>query len=305
MLLDPPRNADLYVSRMPMRPARIALPVGGGVLVAGTAMVWAWSTGLVGDSREMPGWILAWTGLLFAAAGLVVLVRAGSHVLRQRDGRRRAAPFGGHRWRRRVLLDDSRLALAQKLTAVALLGGLLLPMNLAVVNLRDLVDGHEILKWYRWLPLIVVGLFDLALMAAAFALLRQLLQAILYGRCRLVLNEGPPVRPGGVLAGRLELPGSAAGARHCDVVLRCVRESQQRRGGTDDVEHRAELLFESRERLAVGPSGLAELRLPVPVEAPTTDFESVRVCYWELVVSIPLEPVSFEAVFLVPVHATP
>lgn len=280
-----------------MGPARIAVPLGSMLVLAGTGMIAAWHFEVVGSGGEAPPWLVAWLGGVFIAGGGVVAGRAARHLVRQH----RAAGFA-ERWRRdhpwplREAVDQSVAGISQHVVALGLMGGLLVPLNVGFVLARDVTPS-----WSAWIPLLVVGLFDALFLLSAGYLVYRILQRRRFGASRFVFEDGPPFILGGELRGTFQASPLLSSASACTATLRGVHEYMLVRG--EDSNHVAEVFFEETARLEIGPAGTAHVRFALPADQPPTSLAEPPTRYWELAITGRRPGIDFEAVFLLPVYA--
>ena len=158
-------------------------------------------------------------------------------------------------------------------------------------------------KEWDWIPMVVLGLFDIAIAVmlgyAGYLVLRYLKfgeSRVIYGT--LPLYTGSQVRLA-FEGGRLLENCSSIEAQ-----LVCIEEFYERKGKNSRAVF--EQLYASTRQFSTGASGAAQLEFDLPQDAPGTRLaveggEFPR--YWELVVTAKLPGIDYEGLFLLPIYA--
>jgi len=299
--VNPPRRIQTAMSRMPLGPATIAVPLGSVLFVAGCGLAAAWYFGVAKPNRGVPGWMLGWVGGLFALSGAFVTAKAGRHLLWKR--RARSLAFAWQRdypWPAREASDAGAPGMRQHAAGVLVAVAILVPLNFGL--LLSFEKGLPPGGILELIPLLGLVLLDLLILLSLAYLVYRAVQRQRFGRSRLVFENGPPLLLGGELRARLEVSPLLAAAHECTATLRAVHEYMQVSG--DDHTHVAEVLYEDSAPLEVSPTGSAQVRFALPANAPATSLAEPPTRYWELVVGGKCTGIDFEAVFLLPVYAT-
>ena len=272
--------------------------VGGGVL--GVSLGW-----IPTEDSSFHGsrWVVGCVGAVFMGAGLGVMGMALRFPVRRwvLARNRRLFPnqpaLWDHPWNPRGEAQNRAGKLAQ-----SLLAALGITLFLVPFNWWAFFSGDD-----TWMVKIIVGLFDLILVACWWGMFHTLVWAVKYGPAWLRWDSFP-VRRDAVLL-RWE-PGR--GLRGWDAgvfTLRCVRErvqSAQERNGTES-QQLHECLWEEERRLdgksAVFGSRELGLAFTLPAEAPGTSLSAEQPVYWELEVHISQPGVDFVHRYLVPIYS--
>jgi hypothetical protein len=274
---------------------------GGGLALS------ALLTGIVAPgavkSRGMPAWILALVGLLFAVAGLSVLVHGIRGVERMsRVGRLRTAhpnePWRwDHVWNERGATDDAGARARHFFVAAMFVFAFLTPFHWIgfFAPRPQLVFGLAALLF----DALGVGL----LVAAGYFVARRLK----YGR-GVALFESFPFRRGSTLELHVEAPSALPQHAVATATLRCVQERYVTSGTGKNRSTTVQCFEVYRDTAPVelvdAGAGLRALRVsfPIPADVPTTDLASRPCRYWEVDVEAVTDGVDYGARFLVPVY---
>lgn len=187
--------------------------------------------------------------------------------------------------------------------AMTLLAGLLVPLHIAFVTeilSRDGRDSHG-----SWVPVIVLGIFDLVLLLGIGDLALRGLRWLRFGRLRLECGT-IPLRLGEAIRLELVAPAMLAPGQEVAGHLRCVAETflHRRRGSQIHIEQVSYALHDETATSRVGDDGRAsfEFRLPGTDEALGNDLVSDPPRYWELEVQAKRPGLDLSERFLLPVY---
>jgi hypothetical protein len=256
------------------------------------------------SSVNAPRWILTSVGAVFGLVGILIL---GKGVDRRRRLARRnrllaARPdepwHADHTWSPRGETWSGLRPIVRGLG-----GTLFLALFLVPFNWWAYLSGHGPV-----MVMIIVGIFDAALVLSALYVGLLLLRCLRYGRCEL-LYESFPFSVGGEVALRFRRSGAAA-FRRLTFVLRCVEERVETTGSGKNrstrvvgyARHEQERVLEEVDGAAV-PGKDVPLRFEVPAGAPGTKLAESPPVYWELTVHGETGGPDLVATFLVPVYS--
>ena len=280
-----------------------------GVLVTGIGlglagvMLGLIAPGSVKANGEMPTWIIAIVGGLFAWAGLSLTVHGLRGVRSATRVRSLRAMYPGepwrwdHPWDERVALDDTASRARQFFVVGVFVLVVMTPFN-------------WIGFFGPWVALpfaIVALLFDAIgvglLVAAGYFVLRRMK----YGRGTALLGAFP-FRRGSTLELQVQAPPALPQHAAVSATLRCVQERYVTSGTGEDRKTTVECFETYRdaapaELLGAGGGRRAlRVRFDLPADAPTTDLASRPCRYWEVDVEAVTDGVDYGARFLVPVY---
>ena len=249
-----------------------------------------------------PYWVLTIFGAVFFLAGLLMWVIAWRQFI---ENRRRAKALALH-LTEPALLDrnwDVRGFTPSRWTKVfGHLAGLAgLALFLSIFNWwAFLADGP-------WLVKVIVGVFDLVLVAGLVQV------AMLIGR---TLKFGPsgvdyvrfPYRVGESVVVRWLVPARVNQVNGGKITLRCVEEWHETRGRgknhstvfIQEVKWRGTWHVEPLSELPVGK--LVELGFATPPDALSTCFDTDRPVFWELKIELNLPGLDFVETYVLPVY---
>ncbi len=248
--------------------------------------------------RDEPTWILGAMGILFGAAGLWIISRGVANVIAQATLRRRMARWPQEPWRWDHSWDPTAAVTGgfgeqvQGAVGVLFFGLFLAPFN-----------------WLAWrefgIWVVVVGLFDLILLAIVGVLVYGFLRFARYGKSRLRFATFPFFL-GGSFEASLERAARLRSCRSVKVRLQCVEEMREPNG--DSTKTVAYSIYADERTLdpeAGGSADPSEMRIAFPLpkgEAFDTALQQRPPRYWELVVTAETPGVDYAATFLVPIY---
>lgn len=289
-------------ARIPLLPSSIALSLGIMLLVFGTGISAATAAGWINPDPRYPPWVLFGVSGFFLLGGGWVAGRAAAQI----RWNRRAQDFPeawqrDYPWPEHAVLDDSNRALVYQIAGLSIFGMLLLVLH--ALYLSRPIHWKEFLEDGRWVPAVVLGLFDLVFILGLGHLLYRLAQRLRFGRLRLVFEQGLPFFLGGKLRGRLEGHPKLARATRAEAVLRCVDEFYVNDGSSRSKQHVMQAVYEEPQPLSFDLAGTADIRFDLPADGLETCLAGLPATrYWELVVRVAFPGVDYEGVFLVPVY---
>ena len=273
------------------------LGVGVWATLAGTKLI------PIDESKlHAPHWVLAAFGVVFGLGELMLWVMG----LRQfRANRRRNAL----QWRDPALADypwDTRGFTPPRWSraAKAIGGVIFLTLFLSMFNWWAFMANGP------WMVKIIVGLFDLILLFAAWQTGMLIGRTLKFGPSRIEFARFP-FRPGETVSLHWLVPQGMTRAAKGTFTLRCVEEWYEVRGSG---KNRSKRLVQEAVWSATGhldqPQELIagrmdELRFDVPPDAPGTSLSNgdTKPVFWELVVDLDLAGLDFKETYLVPVYA--
>jgi hypothetical protein len=279
-----------------------------GLLVGGVGFtIMAVAAGVLtinqSGGRQIPGWLIASIGGVFAFAGMSLVVHGLHGALRMARVRqlRAAHPhepwWWDHTWDESASTDDTGARAGRW-------------FNAAVFMFMILAPFHWIGFFAPRAPLVFglfALLFDLAILAmlgrAAYLLARRLK----YGSGRAFF-ERFPFRPGTTLEMHVEAPRALPQHAIATATLRCIQERYVTNGSREDATLSVECFEIYRDTApaqlaSAGAGGRAlRVRFDLPRDVPTTDLASRPCRYWELDVEASTDGVDYGARYLVPVY---
>jgi hypothetical protein len=296
--------------RTEQRGAQTGFPTWGGILFGGVFVATGVAVALIGlkvipveaASVKSPFWVLTVFGLVFALAGLAVWAMAGRQFAMEKRRREAQRQFGGepaladYNWDTRGFAPP-RWKRAMKAAAAAAFVTLFL----------------SIFNWWAFFtnsPLMVkilVGVFDLILLAVWWEAVRRIGQAMKFGGSQVVFEKFP-YRRGAPIVLRWEVADGVAQINKGTFTLRCVEEWYETRGSGKN--RSTSLVHEERWRATWHVDGASSLRrgesvalrFELPADAPATQLGAKRPVFWELEVKLDLAGLDFEETYLVPVY---
>jgi len=268
--------------------------------------VWATLAGLklapLDESKlHAPYWVLAMVGVVFALAGVMVW----SMGWRQLKANKHRAELG---MRNPVLADyawDERGFTPPRWASAAKgVGGVIFfALFLSMFN------------WWAffakgpWMVKIIVGLFDLVLIWAAWLACLRVGRTLKFGPSRIEFARFP-FHPGETLSLHWVVPNGLTHAAKGIFTLRCVEEWYETRGSG---KNRSKQLVQEAVWSVTGeldeprdltPGRPEELRFDIPAEVMGTrmNAKDTKPVFWELVIELDLAGLDFKETYMVPIY---
>ncbi len=254
------------------------------------------------SSIHAPLWVLGVAGWVFAAAGLFLIFHGFDGMRRETERKRgmeqypRQPWMWDHPWDPAGYTDD-------KLTPILSHMGGLLFMGIFL----------SIFNWWAFFSddgglfiVMIVGLFDLILIAIFGNLIYKIIQFVKHGKSRLRFGQFPFHLGETVSAAIENLP---QGIDTLKLNLRCVEERYETSGSGDNRSQRVvSYQVYGEERMLKAPSEIAnvgrKMKWDLPGEAELATRLSERPAwFWELEAEGEISGVDFKALYLLPVYA--
>jgi hypothetical protein len=286
-------------------PTWLAVPFGGLFVVVGGAIVLVGTRiiPVAASSVHVPWWVLTMVGVVFALGGLLVW----STVVRQYQAERRRQRAQRRDPDEPALADygwdaDGFAAPRWSRAMKALLGAAGLSLFLSIFNYWAFGMGGP------WMVKIIVGLFDLILVAAWWGAFLRLGRAAKFGGSRIEFTRFP-YRLGEPVMLRW-FPGQGiVRARKGRFTLRCAEQWYERHGSGKNRSTRLvqEVSWSGTwyldEPTTFTRGEVIVFRFEPPVAATPTQLSATQPVFWEFVVTLDLPGLDFEETYLVPVYA--
>lgn len=278
----------------------------GGAFVAMAAMILLMTTGVIpteeGES-DAPMWLIALCAGLFGIPGLWVMYYgvatsiADARVRRQMQHHPDSPWYYDYPWSEYDTTYSDLRSIRQMLLLIVVFAGFA-----AIGHFIANEAGRGI--WPLW---IVIGLFDLVVLAALLALLRSVIRLFRYGRSRLRFDRFP-FRLGGRLSVTWLRPRgmTRSGAMTC--TLRCIEEKFESAGEERGQTINAYAIYEEQktieppmDRAAAFTEVPLSFNLPAGVEFDSR-LRDHPPRYWQLEIRAENGGVDYLARFLTPVY---
>ena len=249
-----------------------------------------------------PHWVLAAFGLVFALAGLMVwgmgwrFFRANLRRKRALANRANDPALADYPWDPRGFTPP-RWAHAAK----AVGGVILLAIFLSIFNWWAFgADGP-------WPVKIIVGLFDMILVWAAWQAVMAIGRTLKFGPSRIEFGKFP-LRPGETAVLRWLVPKGIGRVAHGTFIFRCVEEwyetSHAGKGENKTLVQEQVWAMTCRlgQQVDLRSGKTEELRFDLPPDAASTSLSNGKTVFWELVIELDLAGLDFKETYLVPVY---
>jgi hypothetical protein len=251
--------------------------------------------GILPISLQVPGLFVVMFGFIFLSLGLVVFYLA-SEPIRRRAKLDNASPYqSDYPWSLDGISGDIGSPIEKTILNVIALTAFLVPMHF-------LTAGSNI-GMGKILLIVVLGLFDLILLAHIRALINFGWQRLRFGKTRVQFRQFP-FFVGQTLTVTFK-GGNQLASRTIVATLRCIEE-KIRYSGKHDTDGQIvcyEAYAVEREFNADG-IGQANISFSLPKDVPGTNFKDDLPTYWELTVESISRSPKYERVFLMPVYST-
>lgn len=297
---------------------------GGVFVVMGGAGVLA-SVGVFGQKFEAgrmgPHWIFAAFGFFFFALGVAVWVGA-ARAVRARRRRDRLMRQGSscdalidYPWSEGGFVANPWQVVVRSLCWAAVLAAFLTPFNYLVLgdawrSMRNVSTGDGLGAFFGAMsvvPALIVGIFDFVLVYMVGALLLSVVRAMRFGRGRMAWDRFP-IRPGGEVELRFELPRAIAWFDEAEIELRCVEEFWVDSGRSEKSRTLVhEQVWGDRVSISRGEydsvSRAIPVRFNIPADARSTSISTPPVVFWRADLRVKMPGPDYRASFFVPVYA--
>ena len=243
---------------------------------------------------EPPGWVLVAMGGVFAIVGAGLLVAGGRAVLRERELQANLIDYAEEPWR----FDGWHPEFARDLT-----GGVLAPFGAALFVGLFMVPFNYfmIAKSAPIFAQVIVGVFDVVLVAMVGHAFYRLGRRVKYGDGRLRYRELPLLASQPVHL-TLRLPKALRGRfETLECTFRCAEQLWEQRG-----DQKTLMTYEVYSDARSIPSGELEgeltLDYAVPSEVPGTVLHGDSVFFYELEVKAETPGIDYRATYLLPIY---
>ncbi|MDX6766471.1 MAG: hypothetical protein SFU85_06745 [Candidatus Methylacidiphilales bacterium] len=254
------------------------------------------------SSFHGPRWMVGCIGFVFFVAGLAV-IGMGLHrpfrlraLMRNRRLHPNQPALWDHFWNPAGSVQNRFLRVLQSFLSLLVLGAFLAPFNWWAYFSNE---GHLMVR-------IIVGIFDLILIAVLYGALYTLVWAIKYGPARLTWGTFPLRREAVFL--RWEPGRGLRGWQSGTFTLRCIREKSEtvKSGSETETSRVYDCLWEETRTFGgdtpLANGGAVDLSFTLPRDAPPTTITATEPLYWELEVKIRQPGVDFQHSYLVPIY---
>jgi hypothetical protein len=253
--------------------------------------------------RQVPSWLIASLGAVFAWAGISCVVHGLRGLRRTARSRQLRAAHPGepwrwdHAWDERGSTDDTGARAGQSVYAAIFMFVFLAPFHWIGFVAPDgaLMFG------------VVALLFDAAALALLWRGTYLFARRLKYGGGRALFARFP-FRPGTTLELHVEAPGALPQHALASATLRCIQERYVKSGTGEDATVTVSCFELYRDTApapfiatAIGGRAL-RVRFELPSDVPITDLASRPCRYWEMDVEAGTDGVDYAARYLVPVY---
>jgi hypothetical protein len=279
---------------------RPAVAFGALFVLAGSGVM---AQSFLASSERMhaPRGVIGMVGLVFALAGLFVVVNGIADIVRKRAVAQRAAAspdepwWWDYEWQRDGIGNDTRREIIKAFAVAAFLELFLAPFHwIGFVSPQRL-----------WIFGVGALLFDCVAIGMVVRGTRLLLMRRRYGPSWLRFG-GFPFHTGERLNASLDGFGGLAALPALNATLRCVQERYETRGTGENRNTRVVCyaLWSASATIARSRKGTFEIAFDLPADAPSSAVSERPARYWELVLDTGDVPgIDYSASFLVPVYA--